>query len=56
MGGKFRLFILAGMIAILLSVPDRVEAADGDFGEALHWEYEDGLLTISGTGTMPDCG
>lgn len=29
MGGKFRLFILAGMIAILLSVPDRVEAADG---------------------------
>lgn len=54
MGNKFRLFILVSLITILLSAPDRVVAADGNFGEGLHWECEDGLLTISGTGTMPD--
>lgn len=56
MGIKFRLFALLGLVAVLLSAPNRADAAEGDFGEGLHWGYEDGLLTISGTGTMPDYG
>ena len=29
-------------------------AQSGDFGDALHWKIEDGTLTISGMGAMPD--
>ena len=50
---------LAGWIlcfcALLLFLPGRAEAAGGLFGNELAWYLDDeGMLTISGFGPMPD--
>ena len=50
------LFVLAALI-VLLQTAFAVQVTSGSFGEGLTWTLsEEGTLTISGTGAMPDYG
>ena len=41
-------------LIILLSVSTSAKAVGGNFGKGLTWTFENGVLTISGSGAMPD--
>lgn len=53
---KMVLCILLTLIMMVILAPDKVEAtgntSGGGIGEELTWQFEDGVLTISGNGTM----
>ena len=53
----FRLVSLFLCVALMLPLAVPVQAAEaegGDFGPGLSWRLEDGCLTISGNGAIPD--
>ena len=48
----FTLFFCAVLAVVPLTIPARGEAVTGTCGEEIEWKYEDGTLTVSGTGEM----
>lgn len=46
------LFFCTALAVLALTIPAGAEAATGTCGEGIEWTYEDGTLTVSGTGEM----
>ena len=51
---KISFVILVAMLLSVLIVPASAVETNGTCGENITWTIEDGVLTISGTGSMPD--
>lgn len=48
----FALFFCTALAVLALTIPAGAEAVTGACGEGIEWTYEDGTLTVSGSGPM----
>lgn len=46
------LFLCMAMTVLTIGIPAKAEPVTGTCGEGIEWTYEDGTLTVSGTGQM----
>ena len=48
----FALFFCTALAVLALTIPAGAEAVTGTCGDGIEWTYEDGTLTVSGSGPM----